>query len=158
MLLMSFAGAVLTLFLSQTGSALAGTLALYLTVTAWMTVRSRYAVGYFEFAALLVALCLVASGVDIGLTCAGDESLAGFVLAGVAALAAGGDLRLLIQKQVQGGQRVARHLWRLSSALLIATATVAASGSSILLFIAELAVLMALVMWIIHLRIAATAH
>jgi hypothetical protein len=158
MLLMSFAGAVLTLFLSQTGSALAGTLALYLTVTAWMTVRSNYTVGYFEFVSLLVALCLVASGVDIGLTSADNESLVGYVLAGVAAIAAGGDLRLLIQKQVQGRQRVARHLWRLSSALLIATATVAASGSSILLFIAELAVLMALILWIIHLRIATTAH
>jgi len=154
MLLMSVGGAVLTVFLPRTGSALTGTFAVYLTLTSWMTVRRRRGVGYSEFFALLVALCIVASGVGIGLTATGTNALSAFAFAGIAAVAAAGDLKLLIQGGIRGRARLARHLWRLGTALLIATATFATVGGSFLLFMLELAVLMSLILWIIHLQVS----
>ena len=129
MLLLSLAGALLTMFLPQSGAALAGTFTLYLTLTAWATARRQRAVGYLEFFTLLVALCVVAGGVDVGLTSTGGTALSAFVLAAIAAVAAGGDLRLLIRSQLAGRQRIIRYFWRLGTALLIGTGSIAtASG------------------------------
>ena len=158
MLMMSLLGAVLLLFLPQTGGALAGTVAMYLTLTSWMSVRPRHQVGYFEFFALLAALCLVASGVDVGLTNTGINAVYGFLLAGVAAIAASGDLILLIRGVIRGRARMGRHLWRLGAAVLIATASFAAAGGSLVHFLVELTVLMSLILWIIHLQVSSSAR
>jgi hypothetical protein len=158
MLTMSLLGAVLTLFLQQTGGALAGAFATYLILTSWMTVRPRHQVGYFEFFALLVALCLVAGGVDVGLTATGIDATCGFLLAGAAAIAASGDLILLIRRVSRGRQRIARHLWRLGTAVLIATGSFATAGGSLVHFLVELSVLMSLILWIIHLQISSSAR
>jgi hypothetical protein len=130
-LLLSLAGGLLTLCLPQSGAALAGTFALYLTLTAWATSRPGRDVGYLEFFTLLVALCVVASGVDVGLTSTGAAAGVAFVLAAIAALAAGGDLRLLIHNRLQGRQRVVRYLWRLATALLIGSGSIATVSGSI---------------------------
>jgi hypothetical protein len=154
MLLISVGGASLTLFLPQNGSGLAGALAVYLTLTSWMTIRRKSSVDYFDLLALLTALCIVASAVDVGLTASATNALWAFVLAGIAAVAAGGDLKLLIQGNIRGKSRLARHLWRLGAALLIATGSVATVGGSTLLFVVELCVLVSLIFWIIHLQVS----
>jgi hypothetical protein len=158
MLSMSVIGALLTLFVPQTGNALAGTFVLYLTLTSWMAVRRKPQVGYFEFFALLLALCLVASGVAVGLTAVGTTAIAGFLLACLATIAAGGDLTLLIRGGIRDRQCMARHLWRLGAALLIATGTLASAGVSVVRLMLELAVLMSLVLWIIHLQVSSSSR
>jgi hypothetical protein len=150
MLLMSVGGAVLTLFLPQTGCVLAGTLAVYLTLTSWMAVRRKYSVGYGDLFALLVALCVVASGVEVGLTGSGTNAVSAFVLAGIATVAAAGDLRLLIQGGIRPRSRLLRHLWRLGAALLIATGSFATINGSAFVFL--MALLTSLIFWIIHLQ------
>jgi hypothetical protein len=154
MLLISIGGASLTLFLPQSGSGLAGALAVYLTLTAWMAIRRTDSADYFDFFALLTALCIVAGAVGVGLTASGSNALWAFVLAAIAAVAAGGDLRRLIQGPIRGKSRLTRHLWRLGAALLIATGSAATVGGSTLLFVIELSVLVSLIFWIIHLQVS----
>jgi uncharacterized membrane protein len=134
-----------------------GAFVLYLALTAWMTVRRRHVIGYFEFFALLVALCIVASSVGAGLTDGGLNAGSDFMLACIAALAAGGDLRLLIHRGICGRQRSTRHLWRLCAALLIGTATLIALRGPLFLSLLELAILAAWVLRSIHLR-RSTSH
>lgn len=152
MLLMSVGGALITLFLPHAGSALAGTLASYLTLTSWMTVRQKHAVGYSDLFALLIALCVVATGVDMGLTGTGPGALSAFALAGIAVIAAAGDLRLLIRGSIHGKPRLTRHLWRLGAALLIATGSFATISGSAVVVALEMAMLTSLIFWIIHLQ------
>jgi hypothetical protein len=129
-----------------------GVFVLYLALTAWMTVRRKHVIGHFEFFALLVALCIVASGVGAGLTDGGLNAASDFLLACFAALAAGGDLRLLIHRGLSGRQRITRHLWRLCAALLIGAATLIALRGPVILSVVELAILATLILRIIHLR------
>ena len=106
-----------------------GILTLYLVSTAWVTARRRNGgTNLFDWAALLVALVVAA-----GLARFGFEAVASptgkrfgaspglfFFFGGVALLAAGLDLRMIVRGGVFGAARIARHLWRMCAALFIA--------------------------------------
>jgi uncharacterized membrane protein len=128
MLLMSGTAVVLSVLKPQRISIAAGLLTFYLVVTALLTVR-RPAEGFnwIDAGAMLVALAAAVLGFKFGIeglntpngTLDGDPAVGGFIMGGVALLAAFGDVRMMRQG-IQGARRIARHLWRMCFALWIA--------------------------------------
>lgn len=170
MLFMSGIGAVMAAFLPNRPTILVGMLTFYLVATAWMTVRREEGrVGRFEVAAL-AAVAIVAA-LDFFAGWVALRSPRGamdqipyqmiFVFAGVATLAAITDLRVIRRGGVSGAPRIARHLWRMCVALLIATSSFffgqqkvlpeALHGSPVL-FIPTLTVLVLMVFWLFRVR------
>jgi uncharacterized membrane protein len=170
MLTMSAIGACIAPFLPDRTSSVAGAFAFYLVVTAWITVRRKAgSVGHIELGALLFALGIAATGLALGLSAAnspthlldGKPFQGAFVFAAAAALAAAGDLRLILRGGISGVQRIARHLWRMCVALFIATGSFflgqpkvfpASVRGSFILFVPEIAVLGLLIFWLIRVR------
>lgn len=164
---MSGIGAYVAPFLPrpQLGSVVAGVLTFYLVATSWVTVkRKEGSVGVFERGALFVAFSTAIAGLTLGLRSPSDAPpLAYFVFAGVAALAAALDLRMILRRGVSGAQRIARHLWRMCAALFITSASFflgqqqvfpASVRGSPLLFAPEIVVLVLMVFWLVRLRFA----
>ena len=129
MLCMSASAAGLALLKSQTMNLVVGTLTFYLVASAWLTmVRKAGQSGRLERGLLLVALADAAAALIIGWEAAngtgmakdGAPTAAYFVFGSVALLAASLDIRVLIRGGVAGASRIARHLWRMCTALLIA--------------------------------------
>lgn len=128
MTLMSSSGIILSLApeldrLNITG----GSLALYLTITAWLTVERRArSTGYAEWivAALggLGALVVFAFAVRAASVSAENGTTPFFVAFGsIMVLGVAGDWRVLQAGGVQGRARTVRHLWRMCTAMLLAT-------------------------------------
>ena len=173
MLIMATIGAAASPFLpvpSMTNVA-AGTLTFYLVATGWVAIkREDGRIGRFEQGALGVALGVVAAGVifirmamnsptgTLGTT----PPQAFYVFAIVGAIAAAGDLRMILRGGVSGSARIARHLWRMSAALTIASGSfflgqqpimpVAVQGSP-WLFVPVFAPLLLMVFWLIRVRV-----
>jgi hypothetical protein len=131
MLTMTAIGAAVAPFLPQPqrGSSIGGIITFYLVATAWATVRRKEGtVGRFEIGAMFVALGAAIADVTLGMQAAGSATgmLEGapapayFVFATIAALAAALDLKMILRGGVYGAQRIARHVWRMCVALLIA--------------------------------------
>jgi hypothetical protein len=107
---------------------LMGILACYLVVSAWLTARRRVGVGWPERIAAMVGLAVAFSLLRYGLEAARDESGAGggvpgavfFIFSFVAFLATAGDIRMIERGGITGTGRIARHLWRMCTALFIA--------------------------------------
>jgi hypothetical protein len=172
MLLMSGFGAVMAVFLPSRITVVAGSLTFYLVATAWMTVRRpENTAGRFEtgaaVAAVLIALGAVA--VSIAALMSPGGRLDGLppqpvlVFAAVAALAAVCDWRLVRRGGIEGRSRIARHLWRMTAALLIAALSFflgqqkmmpEAWRGSPLLFLPPLMVFASLVFWMLRVRLS----
>jgi len=110
----------------QWTNTLAAIFTLYLTASAWMTVRrSEGQVGRFERAALAVPLGVMAMAALFAVTGfrPTDDNTFGavFGFGGVCALAALGDIRMIRRGGIAGVERVARHVWRMCAALFVAT-------------------------------------
>jgi hypothetical protein len=108
---------------------LGGTFAFYLVATAWMTVwRKEGTTGPSDIGALFLALACVAGYVILGMQAAksgsrlidGLPSAALFPVATVPMLAAGLDLKVILNGGISGAPRIARHLWRMCVALFFA--------------------------------------
>jgi hypothetical protein len=106
----------------------AGLLTTYLVVTALTTVTpARAGSRAFTLALMLVALgvCVSMSWIGAGAIVRGGKSgwmaIPAFIFATIAALGTAGDLRMLRYGPLIGGRRLARHLWRMSTALAIAS-------------------------------------
>ena len=168
MLTMTAIGACVAPFLPQPqrGSAIGGIITFYLVATAWATVRRREGtIGRFEIAALLVAIGAASADVMLGLQAAdsptgmleGAPAQAYFVFASIAGLAAAGDLRMIVRGGLRGAQRIARHLWRMCVALLIAAFSFFLGQQQVFpeslrgsfwLFVPEIVVLGLLIFWL----------
>jgi hypothetical protein len=169
-LTMSGIGACVAPFLPDRISSVAGVLTFYLVVTSWVTIRRKEGgIGNFERGALLFALGIVAGGLAFGVRAAssptglldGQPFQASFAFAVVAALAAAGDLRLILRGGISGAQRITRHLWRMCVALFIAAASLflgqpkvfpASVRGSFILFVPEIGILGLLIFWLIRVR------
>lgn len=170
MLAMAGTGALVAAMKPERGTAVIGLIACYLVATSWATARNRdRAAGRFELFGLGAALACAVAMLGFGL--AGVAAANGrldslpaavhFPFAALAALAAGLDLSFLRRGRLAPRQRIARHLWRMCAALLIAAFSFflgqqkvmpeAIQGSS-LLFIPPLAVLAAMLFWILRVR------
>jgi hypothetical protein len=114
----------------QPGTIIGGILTFYLVATARMTVRrAPLQVGRFETLALAVVIgCAL---VELAFGWQASRSPGGrlfgyppsiyYVFGLIAALAAAGDVRVILRGGVAGSARLARHVWRMCFALFIAT-------------------------------------
>lgn len=172
MVLMGGSGALIA-FLDPLGEKInvaMGALACYLVVTAWVTAARRAAaVRWLDKVAMLVGMVVAFTLVKYGLEAAATEngSMDGipapayFVFAAVPLLAVVGDMRMIDAGGISGSRRIARHLWRMCTALLIAAGSFflgqpqvfpEALQSAGLRAIPVLAVLAALIVWMIRVR------
>ncbi|QSX79422.1 DUF2306 domain-containing protein [Agrilutibacter solisilvae] len=130
MLVMSSTGAVLAWLKPDRGSVVAGLLTFYLVSTAWLTVKRPVDRTRGVTAALmLLAMGLAAFGFAYGIeaTQSANGRVDGipapplFLFGAAALLAAAMDARLLWAGRIEGAHRLARHLWRMTYAMWIAT-------------------------------------
>jgi hypothetical protein len=129
MLIMSATGAYMGFMKQQTINVIVGVLTFYLVATAWAVVKRKEGeTGLFEFAAMLVASAVGAASLIFGSEAAnsatglkdGFPAVGYFVFGSVALFSGAGDVRMFLRGGVSGRQRIARHLWRMCFALLIA--------------------------------------
>ncbi len=133
MLLMSSSGAIIAGFLRPNAvNVVASTLTFYLVSTAWMAAKRRDGkAGAFDVGALVWILAVTTTAMTFGIQAAnsplgkkdGFPPAGYFVFGTVALLHAVGDIRMLRRGGAFGAKRIARHLWRMCLALLIATAS-----------------------------------
>jgi uncharacterized membrane protein len=155
-----------------------GTFAIYLIVTAWMTVRRpERTIGLAEKIALGVIVCLLlpfgalsfelATGLPPPFKSAmplkGPVLIALYTFTFFIALAAIGDLRMVWAGGIAGAQRIGRHLWRMCLALSLAAGSAFTNGLPrmlprgvhlplLVLFVPQLAVLALLIFWAARVR------
>jgi hypothetical protein len=128
MLVMSLSGAVMAMF--GRASALnvtAGLVTAYLVITALATVRPPSAASRrVDRAAMVAAFAIGAGPVLIAMSGSVKPAVAfPLVMFGLVALFAGeGDRRMLRAGGLQGAPRLRRHLWRMCTALFIASASI----------------------------------
>jgi hypothetical protein len=176
MLLMSAIGAAVSPFLPrpQWTNVVVGVFTFYLVATAWATAQRSQGAGPLEVSGFLVAASVAVGSLALGLLAIqhreltrGSPSGVPFVLAAGAALAAAGDLRLLLRGDLSGRKRMVRHLWRMCVALFIAAGSLflgqpnvfpASLRGSPILFLPELAVLGLLVFWLVRVRVGRRAY
>lgn len=149
----------------------AGVVTFYLVCTGLLTVRRQVE----QMRGLMTGFMLVAlagSAYAFALGIEGLNSVGGtvdkvpppplFMFGAVALLGAFGDARLLRARSIQGARRIARHLWRMSFAMWIATASFflgqaklfpAPVRQSGLLAIPVLLVLAMMLYWLVRVRL-----
>jgi len=129
MLVLSATGAVIAALKGQRFNAMQGVLTFYLVTTALLTVRHRVqGFHWIDIGATLIALIVGFYDITLGIealnrpkgTLDGVPAAAIFIFSAVALLAAAGDVRMMLARGLQGGHRLARHLWRMCFALFIA--------------------------------------
>ena len=107
----------------------AGIMALYLLITAWLAAkRPNPGIGWTEYIGLVIAVFILSSGALFMYQASQDptgtidgappEAFLLFVTVGVFAVL--GDLHVIIRRQLNGVLRIARHLWRMCMSLFIA--------------------------------------
>lgn len=171
MLAMAGTGSVIALAMPERGTATIGLLTCYLVATSWMAAKRRSAeAGRFEVGAMLVALACAASFLAIGLIGLAEPdgrldrlpAPMHFPFLALALLAAALDLNFILRRRLANPQRVARHLWRMSAAFLIAAFSFFLGQQrnmpewiqgSPLLFAPPLAVLATMLFWIVRVRL-----
>jgi hypothetical protein len=155
-----------------------GTFALYLIVTAWMAARRRDGtVGLGEKIAMVLVLCLslpfalLSFQLAIGATpffhsaisFEGPVLIAVYVFTFMTLIAAAMDVKVVLAGGISGAPRIARHLWRMCLALLMATGSAFTNGLPRLLpgpmhvttiyFLPQLVPLGLLIFWMIRVRL-----
>lgn len=170
MLVMAGTGAVVALSIPERGTATVGILTCYLVATSWRAARRRDGIaGFIEVAGLLVALICATAFLTIGVLGLREPdgkldrlpAPVHFPFAALAALAVALDLNFILRRKISGVQRIARHLWRMSTALLIAAFSFFLGQQrsmpdfvqgSPFLYLPPLAVLTAMIFWICRIR------
>ena len=172
MLILSSSGAYLAIAKHQPCNVLGGMLTFYLVATAWVTVRRKEAgTGIFDWGALLIVLPVAAVELTLGLEAAISPTglkyeyppWPYFIFGAVALLATVGDIRMLVRGGIAGSQRLARHLWRMCFALLIAAMSIFLARQQIfpailqrtgvLIFLSVLPLLL-MIFWLFRIRFA----
>lgn len=127
---MAGSGAFIATFLKPNhGNVIGGTLTLYLVVTGWVAGRRREReAGMFDYSALAFVTAIVAAAATWGIQARmsggvndGYPATLYFIFGSIALLLAVSDVRMLVHGGVSGAQRIGRHLWRMSFALMFAT-------------------------------------
>lgn len=165
-------GVGMAVALSLWSVALGGLFGIYLLATSWVTARRRDGrTGRFELAALLAVTACAIVDLAMGLVAQGSPTgrLFGYppapyyIFAGLAALAAGLDLNFILRRTISPARRIARHLWRMCAALLFIAFSFfigqqkvmpAAWHGSLWLWAPPLAVLAAMIFWLIRVRVS----
>jgi uncharacterized membrane protein len=131
MLIMSSSAAYIATFLRVNAvNMCVGLLTFYLVATAWWAGRRREGgTGAFDYVALIYILMVTATLLSFGFQAAGSPggkkdgmpAFLYFIFGAIAVLCTKNDIRMLVQRGFTGSRRIARHLWRMSTALLITT-------------------------------------
>ncbi|MDB5722464.1 MAG: hypothetical protein JWP15_3082 [Alphaproteobacteria bacterium] len=175
MLLMTTAGAAIAIGKPDRITTVMGVFTFYLVLTAWVTVRRDGKAGGFERFAFAFGCAISLAYLAIGMAASrlpggridGLPGAIAFVFGSVAALATALDLSFLIRGRLSARQRIARHLWRMLTALFIAAMSFflgqqkvmpAFVRGSPLLFLPPLATLAAMAYWLVRLRLAGAAR
>ena len=171
MLSMAGIGAAVAPFMADPVSTVAGIMTLYLLVSSWLTVKRRPGqIGRIEPIAALVPLGVTLAGAifmflaskDPSGTVDGQPPQAFYMFVIVGSIAAAADLRLVLRRGVAGAERLARHLWRMCTALFVASGSLflgqpqvfpAAIRHSSLMYLPALAPLLVLIFWMIRVRL-----
>ena len=129
MLAMSIAGGFMAVIMNkapETNVTAAGITA-YLVLTSFITVRDGLRTRASDLVLMLTALTIGSVAFSWGVEAVanggrrhGMPATPYFIFAAFGLLGAFGDLRVMLRGPLQGAQRLARHLWRMSMALLIA--------------------------------------
>src|SRR5262245_4830677 len=131
MLTMAASGATMAALQPNRGNVMGGLLTLYMVTTALLTTRRSFRnIKWMDAGALLLGLMTSAAGLTFGLTALRTATgrLDGyppplyFMFGGVAFLSTLGDVRMFF-RGIHGKRRIVRHLWRMSVAMFIATAS-----------------------------------
>lgn len=171
MIVMATIGATVSPLLHDRVSTVAGIMTLYLLVGAWLTVRRKEGtIGSAEVAVSLVPFGIVAAGATFMLMAArnpsgtidGEPPQAFYVFMIVGAIAALSDIKVILARGIAGVQRIARHLWRMCTALFVASGSLFLGQPQLfppsirhsgILFVPALAPLVFLVFWMIRVRL-----
>jgi hypothetical protein len=131
MLVVAITGTVMGALISEMAAVLPGMLTFYLVLTSLLTVRRPVVLKFpwmdlgVTFVGLTAGIASVWSGLEAssGATGSTEGGLAFmyFMFGMVALLGVLGDIRVLLAKGIHGVQRIARHLWRMCFALLLAS-------------------------------------
>ena len=149
----------------------------YLVASAWMTVRRKEgAVGLAERILTVIALCLLAPFAILSFQLAaglpplfkstvpleGPVLIAIYSFTSVLAIAAIGDLKVVVAGGISGAPRIARHLWRMCLGLTLATGSAFTNGFARFLpgpyhvppafFLPQFLPLVLLIFWMIRVR------
>ena len=170
MLITGVMAAALATTIPQRGNVLRGIFTVYLVASAWMTVQRKHgSVGRFERAGFVFALACAIGAMLLGLeatqnpggTLDGVSPANFYVTGAVAGLAAGLDLKVILQGGIAGRARIARHVWRICTGLFIAAGSFflgqqkvlpAWLQSSPILVVLALAPLALMIFWLLRLR------
>lgn len=127
---LSLTGAVIATLRHQPPNIIGGSLAFYMVITAFLTVRPRDERSrWIDVGVLFVGTTVGAAALKIGLdalnsptgTMNGVPAGMMFLFGAVALLGALGDIRMMRADGLQGAERIARHLWRMCFSLFIAS-------------------------------------
>jgi uncharacterized membrane protein len=130
MIVLALSGAAIATLRNQPPNIIGGSLAFYMVVTAFLTVRPRDEWSrWVDIGVLVIGITVGAAAIKIGLdaqnsptgTMSGVPSFMMFLFGGVALLGSLGDVRMILADGLQGAQRIARHLWRMCFSLFIAS-------------------------------------
>jgi hypothetical protein len=131
MLIMSAAGAYISIFITPVASnVMGGLMAFYLTATAWLTVKRKPGeTGRVEIALALLGLATAIAGISFGIQAANSPNgLLGkfpyqgyFVFGSMALLGTALDARMIVRGGFTGAARLTRHLSRMCFAMFMAT-------------------------------------
>ena len=169
MLVMGSVGALLSIPIHQRGNIAGGVLAVYLVLSGWMTIkRPAGTVGAMEKAIALIPLAVGALFLLWGMQATanggsldGNASPLYYNLAGVAALLAVLDFKLIWQGGISGVSRIARHVWRMCFALFFAAGSFFLGQQKVMpkfmhgspiLWVLALAPLGIMIFWLIRIR------
>jgi len=133
MLGMGGAGATIAAFIRpNAGNVTGGLLVIYLVSTALIAAKRKdWKIGVIDFGSLVFALTIATANTTFGIQAAlspthlkdGYPAPLFFIFGVIAMLFVVSDFRLIVRGGVAGVQRIKRHLWRMSLALLFATAS-----------------------------------
>ncbi|MES1198976.1 MAG: hypothetical protein ABUS48_03250 [Pseudomonadota bacterium] len=172
MLAMAGVGAIVAPLLHDRVSSVAGVMTLYLVTSGWVTVKRREnSLSAWEIGGLFWALAFAIAGYifismamrDPSGTVDGQPPQALYVFATIGTLAALCDLKIVFRRGIAGPQRIARHAWRMSLALLVATGSFFLGQQQVMpvfiqgspwLILAALYPLPLLIFWVFYVRLS----
>jgi uncharacterized membrane protein len=162
MLVVAITGTVMGALISEMAAVIPGALTFYLVLTSFLTVRRPVIQksSWIDFGAMLIGLTVGISSVLYGFVAEGQPTVLYLIFGAIALLATLGDLRMMA-RGIQGTHRIARHLWRMCFALLLASISLFIGQSQVfpgplrnsgLLPIPVLLVLFLMFYWLVRVR------
>jgi uncharacterized membrane protein len=162
MLVMAAIGAGVSPFLqpAQWANVIAGFFTLYLVTSGYLAGARSGDASWMQWTMFIVAVVIAVCALSFAITVekASDAGPA-YLFGTIVALAAVGDLRLILRRSSNATQRLARHLWRMTFAFAIATASLFLGQPQLFpkslrgaLFVPVLAVLAFMLFWIVRMR------